>query len=246
MMKLKVAVGALVVAGLTTSLVLEQRALTKLREQNRALREQLGRFATMAQEHERLSNLLAQASVQSTLPQDQFHELLKLRGEVGVARRLKDAIPKVRSENAKLRSASKVVNAPAPKEPDDPAEAEFQTETQRRQDQLSQWGLLFNMAASQHDDQSPDTWEQVADQMGPGQRDAFLHFATNNFEIVYHGKLSQDGSGETILFREREARRSPTGEWIKVYGFADGHTEVHTEPDGNFEAWEQPRLVRSK
>jgi hypothetical protein len=39
------------------------------------------------------------------------------------------------------------------------------------------------MPANRHD-QSPDTWEQLADQMGPGQRDVFLNFATNNFEIV--------------------------------------------------------------
>jgi hypothetical protein len=197
----------------------------------------------VAQEHQRLSNLLAQSTSRSTLPQDQFHELLKMRGEVGLARRLKDENPKLRSENAKLRSASKVVNAPEPKEPDDPAEAEFQRETQRRKDDLSQWGLMFIVSANKNNDQSPDTWEQVADQIGAEHRDAFLSSATNNYEIVYHGKLMQDGSGETILFRERQARRSPTGEWFKVYGFADGHTEIHSEPDGNFEAWERQHVT---
>jgi len=105
---------------------------------------------------------------------------------------------------------------------------------------------MFIMSANKNNDQSPETWEQVADQIGAGQRDAFLSSATNNYEIVYHGKLMQDGSGETILFRERQARRSPTGEWFKVYGFADGHTEIHSEPDGNFEAWEQQRLAGSR
>jgi RNA polymerase sigma factor (sigma-70 family) len=246
MAKLKIAVGAVVVASLGTTLVLEQQALVRLREQNAALQAQLGQFAMMAQEHQRLSNLLAQSTSRSTLPPDQFHELLKMRGEVGLARRLKDENPKLRSENTKLRSASKVVNAPEPKEPDDPAEAEFQRETQRRKDDLSQWGLMFIVSANKNNDQSPETWEQVADQIGAGQRDAFLRSATNNYEIVYHGKLAQDGSGETILFRERQPRRSPTGEWFKVYGFADGHTEIHSEPDGNFEAWEQQRLAGSR
>jgi hypothetical protein len=73
-----------------------------------------------------------------------------------------------------------------------------------------------------------------------------LSSATNNYEIVYHGKLCQDGSGETILFREKQPRRSPTGEWFKVYGFADGHTEIHSEPDGNFEEGERQRLAPSE
>jgi hypothetical protein len=45
--------------------------------------------------------------------------------------------------------------------------------------------------------------------------------------------------GETIVCREKQARRSPNGEWIKVYGYADGTTQIHTEPDGNFDAYEK-------
>ena len=71
-----------------------------------------------------------------------------------------------------------------------------------------------------------------------------LQLATNDFEIVFHGKLALDGSQENVLlFREKEARQSPSGEWFKVYGFADGRTEIHTQPNANFEAWERPRLA---
>jgi len=244
--KFKIAVSTVVIAGIGTTLVLEHQALTKLREQNRALQAQLGQFALIAQDHQRLSNLLAQATVKSSLPEDQFRELLKLRGEVGLARRLAQENPKLRSENTKLRSAAKVVNEPPPKEPEDPAEAEFQKETQRRKDYQSQWGMMFQMYASKANDKSPDNWEQVADQIPPAERGSFLSFATNNFEIVYHGKLSEPNSGETILIREIQARRSPTGEWIKTYTFADGHTETHTEPDGNFQAWEKQHLAGAR
>ena len=246
MAKLKIAVSTVVIAGIGTTLVLEHQALTKLREQNRALQAQLEQSALIAQDHQRLSNLLAQSTVKSSLPEDQFRELLKLRGEVGLARRLKDENPKLRSENTKLRSASKGVNAPAPKEPEDPAEAEFQKETQRRKDYQSQWGMMFMNYANKANGQSPDTWDQVAHDMDSANRESFLSFATDNFEIVYHGKLSEPNSGETILFREKQARRSPTGEWIKTYCFADGHTETHTEPDGNFEAWERQHLAGAR
>ena len=35
----------------------------------------------------------------------------------------------------------------------------------------------------------------------------------------------------------------PDGKWVKVYGFADGHSEIHKEADGNFEAWEKERII---
>lgn len=50
--------------------------------------------------------------------------------------------------------------------------------------------------------------------------------------------------GNVILFREKQARRSPKGDWVKVYGFADGSTQVHTEPaEDDFDAWEKQRLA---
>jgi len=61
----------------------------------------------MAQVPQRRSNLLAQSTSRSTLPPDQLHGLLKLRGELGLTRRLKDESPTLQSENARLRSASK-------------------------------------------------------------------------------------------------------------------------------------------
>jgi len=241
--KLKIAVGTVVVAGIGTTLVLEHQAVTKLNEQNRALQARLVGVALIAQDNQRLSNELFQATLKSSLPKDQFAELLRLRGQVGLARRLAAENPRLRTENVKLRSASKVVNQPPPKEPEDPAEAAFQKETQRRVEHLSQWGLMFLVYASKAKDKSPDTWEQVADQIPPAERDSFLSFATNNFEIVYHGQLGNSDGEKTILFREKQARRSPTGEWVRTYCFADGHTESQSAPDGNFEAWERQHLA---
>jgi hypothetical protein len=47
----------------------------------------------------------------------------------------------------------------------------------------------------------------------------------------------------TIIVRENQARQMPDGKWVKVYGFADGHSEAHAEPDGNFDAWEKARMI---
>jgi hypothetical protein len=97
---------------------------------------------------------------------------------------------------------------------------------------------MFLSYASEHGDKSPDTWEQVASQIPAAERGSFLDFETNNFEIVYHGEMGTAESGGKILFRERQARLSPNGQWVKTYGLASGETETLSEPDGNFATWE--------
>jgi len=241
--KIKLAVSAVVVAGLGTALVLEHQAVSRMQDRNRAVEARLGGFDAIAQENNRLSNLLTKSSSGSVLPQEQFRELLKLRGEVGMGRRLQAENPKLRNENSKLRSASRVVNAPPSAEPQDPEEQEFQKATELRMGNLKQWSLMFILAANKQNDEVPAGWEQVADQIDPGHRASFLEFATNTFEIVYQGKLPEKNAGEILLFKEKEARRSPTGDWVKVYGYADGHSEAHSEPDGNFETWERQHQV---
>jgi RNA polymerase sigma factor (sigma-70 family) len=83
MSKLKLGIiGAAVVAGLVTPLVIQYQSLNKLREENRILREQSQEFAQFQAEKERLSNQVAQ----TRLSNDQLRELMRLRGEVGQLR----------------------------------------------------------------------------------------------------------------------------------------------------------------
>jgi hypothetical protein len=102
--KLKIAVSAIVVAGVGTSLVLEQQAQARLREQNRALRQQIGTSAQLSEENQRLSNLRAQANESSALAQNQLQELLRLRGEAGALRQQKGELDTLRAENRDLRA----------------------------------------------------------------------------------------------------------------------------------------------
>jgi hypothetical protein len=63
------------------------------------------------------------------------------------------------------------------------------------------------------------------------------------FEVVCPGLLQEiKDASQTILIREKEAVRTPDGQWMKCYAFADTQVEVHLEPTGQFDAWEQPRL----
>jgi RNA polymerase sigma factor (sigma-70 family) len=104
-------ISAVVLASVVTPLVLQHQAQARLRDQNEALRQRADRLTNLQTENQRLSNLLAQASPRS-LSNEQFSELLRLRGEVGRLRtavrewaQLKPGAP--RSRNAAIASMAK-------------------------------------------------------------------------------------------------------------------------------------------
>jgi len=222
-----------VVAGIGTTLVLEQQALVKLRAQNRALVQQVEQLSRQAETPPHRSNRVAPADHSVSLGQKESQELNRLRGAIGALRPPTNEIAKLRADNRQLRSATN-----EPDEPADPAEAEFKKQTQERDNHLKQLGLSFRIFASEHNDKLPDSFEQIADQIDEAHRASFLETATNNFEIVFRG-MAEGVPGDTIVCREKQARRSPKGEWVKIYGYADGTTQIHTEPEDNFDAYEK-------
>jgi RNA polymerase sigma factor (sigma-70 family) len=234
MAKLKIAVGTVVVAGLGTGLVLEQQAIRKLREQTQVLERQVAQLRQATAERARTAGVQAPADDPSAQRKSQLGDLSRLRNEVGALRRESTDLARLQAKNHELHTATG--------EPEDPVEAEFQEQTLMRANHLKQWGLSFHLYARDHNNQFPETFEQAASIQ---RSESLLGFDTNHFEIVYRG--SSEGiadPGKTILFREKQARRSPKGDWIQVYGFADGHVEAHTETDeAGFAAWERERIV---
>jgi hypothetical protein len=106
MTKNKIAVVfTLIVIGLGAAFVLQDRAMTKLRDENGILHEQVQQSAGLAEENQRLSNLVAQARQNQPMSEEQFQELLRLRGEVGVLRKQKDEVEKLRAESRQLHAA---------------------------------------------------------------------------------------------------------------------------------------------
>ena len=103
MTKLKVGVaGAIVVAGVAAPLVLQNQSQSRLREENSSLRLRLDR---LARENQRLSNLSIQAKTREALPDEQYRELMRLRGEVGQLRNQKGELEGLRGENLRLPAA---------------------------------------------------------------------------------------------------------------------------------------------
>jgi RNA polymerase sigma factor (sigma-70 family) len=100
--KLKLAISALVVVGATTAFVIQNQTQEKLRAENGALTQQI---AQLQSDSANLSNRLAEIGDAKKLSDEQFNELLRLRGEVGVLRRQTNELGKLQEENQQLASA---------------------------------------------------------------------------------------------------------------------------------------------
>jgi hypothetical protein len=63
--------------------------------------------------------------------------------------------------------------------------------------------------------------------------------AGQDYELLFKGALpDRTQAPSTIVIREQHAWRTPQGAWARVYGFADGHSQVHVARHGNFVQWE--------
>ena len=104
--KLKMSMFAGMVArGLIVPIVLQQRSIAKLRDENREMSLQLRQMEAIQADHHSVSNQLAASERDRNFSRQQISELLRLRGEVGVLRR----------ENKEL--TEKLARGPVPSSP---------------------------------------------------------------------------------------------------------------------------------
>ena len=80
---IKLGLSGAAVAALAILLIRDHRATQELRRENQVLRQQIAHYADLRQANQPLPGPQAQAGDPVALPEDQFRELLKLRGEVG-------------------------------------------------------------------------------------------------------------------------------------------------------------------
>jgi type II secretory pathway pseudopilin PulG len=82
--KLNTAIVSLIlVAGVLAPLMVQHNAQARLRDQRETLRQQTDQLAGLQNENERLASLLSGTQTSRALPDGQFNEVLRLRGEVG-------------------------------------------------------------------------------------------------------------------------------------------------------------------
>jgi hypothetical protein len=228
--------GAVVAAAIAAILLLRQHGEQSLREKEALLQQQTEQIAQLNAENERLSN--AVSSTQSAGGGEQS-ELLKLRGEVSLLRRQTNELGRLREENRRLTAAA---SAPPPT----PAQAEDPAREQQRQFAIAKMNdakilvMGLHMFAADNQNQLPGSFED-AKRYYEGANSGLSQ--TNQFEMVYHGSLQALTNPSSVIVIREQQPFNFGGRWAKTYGFADGHSEVHSEPSGNFDAWESQHMI---
>ena len=229
--------GILVVACPTA---LQYQANVKLREENRTLREQTARTGEPDESRAEKARL---ANPSTDTNQNQFRELLRLRGEVS----------SLRKQVAEMTRQGKVqeptgAETDTPAEAENPALAEEKRQAIQKMNDATGWLRAFIMFASENNNKLPPGFTQASAFTSEDTR-ARLNQAAEQFEIVSAGTLwgnTNPPPEKTILIREKQAWQSVNGKWARTYGFADGHSEVHSSPDGDFGPWESERMPQPR
>jgi hypothetical protein len=96
--------GTILTSGIA-SWTLKHRAAIELQKTSAALQEQAEQLAELTEESARLSNAIVHARSSQPLPEDQFHELLRLRGRMGRLLEQKAELNQLAATNQLLHTA---------------------------------------------------------------------------------------------------------------------------------------------
>lgn len=231
---------AAITAGTGTFLV-QERQTSRLREQHQNL---IAQHEGVVRERDLALSADGAGSDELNRLQNDKLELLRLRGEVGVLRRQARELESLKAERVQLRAALAAKDQSLqPLASDAPEEEGDKAIGIMKLNHATRFVLGMLLYAAEHGDRFPDNVEALVPYFGGAENPDLADL--NQFEIVYSGAMSNIISpASTIVIREKEASFL-NNRWVKAYGFADGHSEIKAQPEGGFEAWEQPRMIPS-
>ena len=231
---LKFAACALVVAGATATLVVQHQNQARSLADNATLQQQL---AQLESDNTALSNQVIEANNSLAKSRQQQNELLKLRGEVGRLQQQAHELDRLRAENQQLKVQPPSTSSEAE---NSDAENEQKKIIMRRMDDTKQSLVGVIMFADFNQHQCPTNFDQMASFFTDTN---ILSETAANFDFVYQGAMTDiTNNADTIVFREKQSWPTGKNTWAKIYGFADGHVEVHATPDGNFDEFENQHI----
>ena len=107
---------------------------------------------------------------------------------------------------------------------------------------LKTWMGAITQYALDKSTNDPSDFEDAMPYMPPQIRDKF---SQDQFQIVFKGNLKTLTNPErTIVIAEKHPTRTSSGNWVRAYGFADGHFEIHSAPtQEGFAGCEKERLI---
>jgi hypothetical protein len=220
--KFKFGLGALVVFGASSALIVEHQAREKLGAANESLTQQ---FAQLKADNETLSNLAAQAKKSESLPDGRLDELVRLRGEVGMLRQQTNELAGLQQENQKLLS-----RVAAQSEPADQLSAadQFTLRQTHVQNALNTLLAAVKSYAANHNGQTPASFDQLTASGELAATNFPGNLGLDDFEFMKAGTV--DMQGRKLVLRNRIPMPRPEGDSVWVYGSIDGSGGIISTP----------------
>lgn len=107
--------------------------------------------------------------------------------------------------------------------------------------EAKQGGLAMLMFAEDNGKQYPTNLDEVSRYLNSSP---LVNELETNFDLVSPASITNVAQpATTIVLKEKQAWQGPDGNWLKTYGFADGHAEVHSEASGNFDDFEKQHMI---
>jgi len=246
-------VSSVIVATSIASLLIQNRAKAKFRENEIVLMQQSRQLAELASEHQRLSDLVDQEKSSSVMLDHKSDEVAKLRARLLTLQEQTNLLAKQLAEKRRA-----VVAQIFPQGQSDLLEHNHilagtfgggPRATGKLNDARALTAAL-GMYARNHQGEFPINLDQVAPYLPEpkSEQDSDTDTpltGTNHFELVYQGsnnELSNIPPHMVALIREQQPWLTPNGKWARVYGYADGAANT-VESDDNFQSWEAQHVV---
>jgi RNA polymerase sigma factor (sigma-70 family) len=239
MTNLKLGLGALAVAGAASAMVMQHQTQNQLRDTNASLRQQITQLKT---DNQSLSNRLAVVGPAKSLTDEQFNELMRLRGEVGLLKQRTNQLGSLEQRERQQYQQSLASIRQHQTEQYSPEDL-FQLHQFHVIDAMKQIGLAMRIYANDHGWQLATSFGQLKNELGNVTN--INGVSLDSLEFVNVGLVNYT-MPEMIIFREREPRQNPQGGWSREYGLANGsvQTVYGNSPDdksfSTFEAQHSP------
>lgn len=192
-------------------------------------------------EIENLSNRLAAVTDSPSLPDAQLNELLRLRGEVALLRQHTNQLTQLHEENSQLRGQIETAQDPQYQlTPED----KFLLKHQHALVAMTKLeSAMYNYAETYGSGRFAANLDQLA-------RSGYLDGVTNlpgniqwdDFEFINAGRVDNN-MPDKIILRLKIPYQNASGKWVREYGLSGGTVTTEYSDDGNFNAFEQQRMV---
>jgi hypothetical protein len=220
MTKLKLSLGALVLVGASTALIVQHQAQEKLRMANEALTQQI---AQLKADNESLASLAAQAKKPASPPSEQPDELLRLRGEVGLLRQQTNELGRILQENRKLLSQ---VAAQTESTNSVSAEDHFILRQTHSVDAMATLLTAVEKYAANHNGQYPASFDQLTASGDLGATNFAGNLGLDDFEFTKDGTV--DPQGKKVILSLRVPLQRPGRPSVIVLGGIGDNGVTHT------------------